>query len=109
MHRIILLHLSVDLISIDKKHNTDNKNWDLHIRNSFAAAKIEKFDILTLLCKCPKHKTTAHFKNYNLIFGLLPTIWLKYMYLPKHLHRVQSATSAKHLHIYAQNQHCHPL
>jgi len=26
---------------------------DLHIRNSFASAKIENFDILTLLCKRP--------------------------------------------------------
>ena len=40
------------------------KTPNLHIRNSFAAAKIEKFDILTLLCKCPVSK-------YNCIFQKL--------------------------------------
>jgi len=29
--------------------------WNLHIRNSFAATEIEKFDILTLLCKGPNN------------------------------------------------------
>jgi len=35
-------------------------SWNLHIRNSFAAAKIEKFNILTLLCKCPVNTEQQH-------------------------------------------------